>query len=61
MFKPSLVIAFLAGMALSPAYETFVWANTLSGITVAEMMAPAIIGMLFNSDRRQTPSLVASG
>jgi hypothetical protein len=40
--------------------ETFAWANTLSGIAVAEMMAPAIIGMLFNSDRRQTPSFVDS-
>jgi hypothetical protein len=38
-----------------------VWAKSLPGIAVAEMMVPAIIGTLFNSDRRQTPSLVAHG
>jgi len=30
-------------------------------MAVAEMMAPAIIGTLFNSDRRQTPFLAAAG
>jgi hypothetical protein len=38
---------------------SFVWANTLSGSALAEMMAPAIMGTLFNSDRRQTPALSA--
>jgi hypothetical protein len=46
---------------LAISCEILVWANSLSGIAAAETMAPAIIGTLFNRDRRQTPSFVAQG